>query len=48
MKEENMNEFLINQKTNKKSKQKYGIEDLKKNYKMGIKYYEDVEEKIEE
>ena len=39
------NKFLINEKTNKKTEQKYEIQDLKKNYKIGIKYYEDVEEK---
>lgn len=48
MEEENMDKFLINKKTNKKSKQKYEAQDLKENYKIGIKYYEDIEEKTEE
>lgn len=45
--EENMDKFLVNKK-NQKVKQKYELEDLKKNYKIGIKYYEDIEENIEE
>lgn len=47
---ENMSEFLVNKKNKKKEKvvQEYGIEDLKENYKIGIKYYEDVEDEIEE
>lgn len=42
MEEENLNSFLVNKED--KSKE---LDNLKKNYKMGIEYYEEIENKIE-
>lgn len=42
MEEENLNSFLVNK--NDKDKE---LEKLKKNYKIGIDYYKEVENKME-
>ena len=40
--EKNLNSFLVNKNDEDKE-----LDKLKKNYKMGIEYYEEVENKIE-
>ncbi len=44
--DENLKKYLTNKKTNKIEEQNYSKRDLKNNYKIGIKYYEEIENKI--